>query len=171
MAVQLDDFFAQLMGIVAPFSIGQVEQSEDGSVQIRIEVDPDYRPSRFHTIHKYQDKSWRHLNVMQHEGYLHCRVPYFKDKRTAKTRLLDLPWARPGSGFTLLLEQVLLGQLRQTACRTTVAHMHGLYPQRITTLYDPYTLNAFEFWEAELAKKVGVDETSSKKGHEYITLF
>ena len=40
MAVQLDDFFAQLMGIVAPFSIGQVAQSEDGSVQIRIEVDP-----------------------------------------------------------------------------------------------------------------------------------
>ena len=51
--------------------------------------------------------TWRHLNFFQHEAYLHARVPRVRcDKCGIKT--VNVPWARPGSGFTLLFEALVM---------------------------------------------------------------
>ncbi|WP_423233659.1 helix-turn-helix domain-containing protein [Aminirod propionatiphilus] len=48
-------------------------------------------------------KSWRHMNLFQYKAYLHARLPRVACPshgiHTAK-----VPWAREGSGFTLLFE-------------------------------------------------------------------
>jgi transposase len=50
---------------------------------------------------------WRHLNFFQHEAYLHARVPRVHCK-SCGIRRVNLPWARPGSGFTLLFEALVM---------------------------------------------------------------
>jgi len=168
---QLSNFFETLMGIISPFSISIVEQTENGIVHIYVSVDKDFRPNRFSTVHSYKEKTWRHLDIMQYECYVHCNVPMFQHKETRKCELLSIPWARKNSGFTLLFEHRILHELHLTACKKTVAEIWRLYPQRVETLYDQYTKDEFEFREAQIASCVAMDETSTRKGHEYITLF
>lgn len=57
--------------------------------------------------HDFQDKSWRHLNFFQHHCYIHASVPQVKCPEHG-VKLVAVPWARKGSAFTLLFEQVAL---------------------------------------------------------------
>ncbi|MEG7691859.1 helix-turn-helix domain-containing protein, partial [Listeria monocytogenes] len=50
---------------------------------------------------------WRHLNFFQHECYLHARVPRVRCDACG-VHQVAVPWARPGSGFTLLFEAMVL---------------------------------------------------------------
>ena len=108
--------FTQLLNIHTPYSVELVEykteQSSDSiekSVHIYISVDtsPVYRPTES-TLQDYEERTWRHLNLFQYPCYLHCRVPKYKDKETGKTKTLEVPWAKSGSGFTLLFEEFAL---------------------------------------------------------------
>jgi transposase len=51
-------------------------------------------------------KTWRHLNFFQHEAYIHAKVPRC-DCPQCGPRVVPVPWARPDSGFTLLLKCIL----------------------------------------------------------------
>lgn len=60
--------------------------------------------------HDFQEKTWRHLNFFQHHCYIHASVPRVKCPEHG-VKLVDVPWARKGSAFTLLFgEGVGLGE-------------------------------------------------------------
>lgn len=172
---QLHSIFIESLGISPPFKVGEVIQDrlegKTTSITFTIEIDPTYRPSKFHSKHSSYEKCWQHLSLFQYPCYIKVNLPVFLDKRTGKTAVIDVPWARKNSGFTLLFEQEVLNLLRLTNCQKTTADFFNIYPQRVRTIYDHYTLDRYEQLEAEIATKVGVDETSTKKGHSYISLF
>jgi hypothetical protein len=49
------------------------------------------------------ERRWQYLNFFEHKCFIHARVPRVKDK-SGKVQLQQVPWARKGSGFTLLFE-------------------------------------------------------------------
>ncbi len=49
------------------------------------------------------EKTWRHLNFFQYKTYIHARQPRVKCPGHG-VKTVSVPWARPGSGFTLLFE-------------------------------------------------------------------
>ena len=53
--------------------------------------------------HDFQEMRWRHLAFFQHHGYLTAKVPRVNCSEHGFGRV-RVPWARPGSGFTLLFE-------------------------------------------------------------------
>jgi transposase len=53
------------------------------------------------------NKVWRHLNFFQHVTYLHVRTPRVECPDCG-IRQVSLPWAREGSGFTLLFEAFIM---------------------------------------------------------------
>jgi len=167
--------FADLLDLRAPFELSSLEKEQEAgqttSITLVIDIDPDYRPSKYHTLHSYYEKTWQHMRVFQYPCYIKARLPVFKDKRTGKTEVIEVPWARKGSGFTLLFEQDVLKLLRLCNNKSAVARFFNIYPQRVQTIYDAYTKDRFEQREPKLAQKVGVDETSTKKGHTYISIF
>jgi transposase len=167
--------FTELLNIESPFSLGAIEKEmvakKIASITFTIEIDKAYRPSPFHNIHSYYEKSWQHLSLFQYPCFIKARLPVFIDKRNSKTEVIEVPWARKGSGFTQLFEHQVLELLRLCNCKTTTAQFFNIYPQRVQTIYDAYTKDLYEQREAEVASKVGVDETSTKKGHDYISLF
>jgi transposase len=95
----------------------------------------------------------------------------YLDKRNGTTGLLDVPWARKNSGFTLLFEMKSLELLKLTGCKSAVARYFDIYPQRVETIYNCYTRHAYQQREPLVAHKVGLDETSTRKGHDYISVF
>ncbi len=59
------------------------------------------------TYHDTEPKSWRHLNYFQHETYIYARVPRILCNKCG-ARVVDVPWARAGSGFTLSFEAYIM---------------------------------------------------------------
>ncbi len=59
-----------------------------------------------------EERTWRHLNFFQHETYLHARVPRAECPQCG-VKTVAVPWARPGSGFTLLFEALVMTLVRQ----------------------------------------------------------
>ena len=115
------------------------------------------------------DREWQHLNFFEHKCFLHARVPRVKDK-AGKVQIQEVPWARKGSGFTLLFEAFSMLLIESEMPVSKAAKLVGVYPQRIW--------NIFHYWISKMHSEdkvenlicLGFDETSSKKGHKYVTL-
>lgn len=124
-----------------------------------------FEASAYDTI----DREWQHLNFFEHKCYLHARVPRVKIK-SGKIQVQEVPWARKGSGFTLLFEAFSMLLIESEMPVSKAAKLVGVYPQRIW--------NIFHYWISKMHSEdtiedltcLGFDETSSKKGHKYVTL-
>ena len=172
--------FTQLLNIELPFSVSSVvykdeefESSNQKAVHIYISVDTnmEYRPSE-HTINGYEDRTWRHLNLFQYPCYLHCQVPKYQDKISKKVKTLEVPWAKSGSGFTLLFEEFAIELVKIYGCVAEVARQLNIYPQRLWRIVKEHGKKLLQ-QEVDMSKvrRIGYDETSRKKGHDYITCF
>jgi transposase len=58
------------------------------------------------------DKRWRHLDFFEHRAFLAARVPRVACGQHG-IHLVEVPWSRPGSGFTLRMEVAMLTFAKQ----------------------------------------------------------
>jgi transposase len=58
-------------------------------------------------VHDTEDKTWRHLDFFQYQAYLHAPLPRARCPQHG-VRQVRMSCARPGSGFTLLFEALLI---------------------------------------------------------------
>lgn len=114
-------------------------------------------------------KQWRHLNFFEHECYLHARVPRLDINETTK-RLIDPPWSGLSNGFTMLFEALVL-QLASHMPVHTVSRIIHESDYKIWATLERYVTLALANNDYSDLKAVGMDETSKRKGHDYITLF
>ncbi len=114
-------------------------------------------------------KTWRHLNFFQYEAYLHARVPRV-DCEKCGVRLVGVPWARPDSGFTLLFEALVMIMAREMPVKA-LSRIVKEHDTRLWRILNHYVEEARRESDFSTVKEVGVDETSSKRGHNYVTLF
>jgi hypothetical protein len=75
------------------------------------------------------------LSFFEHTCYLHCAVPRITTT-DGKVRTVDVPWARPGSGFTLLFEALALALIEREMPVNRVAEILKVNPQRIWTIFN-----------------------------------
>ena len=120
------------------------------------------------STYRTNDRVWKHLGFFEHETYLHAKQPQLKCPHCEKTRYVEVPWARPGSGFTLLFEALTM-ELAPVIPLTVVAGLLGTYSSRLMRIITFYVNQARTVVDMSQVKNIGVDETSRKKGHEYIT--
>ncbi len=52
-------------------------------------------------VHDTVERVWQHLNIFEHNCFLHCAVPRIKTAG-GQVVAVDVPWSRPDSGFTLI---------------------------------------------------------------------
>ena len=121
------------------------------------------------SVYDTVQKKWQHLDFFQHTCYLHARVPRIKTS-TGQIRLVQVPWSRPNSGFTLLFEAFALILIKKEMPVNKAASILKVYAPRIWTIFNHWVSRAREKDAPLDIIKVGIDETSSKKGHKYVTL-
>lgn len=120
-------------------------------------------------VHDTEEKTWRHLDFFEHQAYLTARVPRVECPEH-KVRLVAVPWARPRSGFTLLFEALIMAMVREMPV-ATLAGLVGESDMRIWRVVHHYVDRAVEAQDLEGVERVGIDETSSRRGHEYVSVF
>jgi transposase len=120
-------------------------------------------------VHDTVKKKWRHLNFWQHETTLIARVPRTLCDEDG-VLLTEVPWARSGSGFTLMMEAMILLLCQQMPV-SAAARQLGETDNRLWRVLDHYVTAAHAAKDWSGVRRVMIDETSTKKGHNYATNF
>lgn len=119
--------------------------------------------------HDFADKTWRHLNFFQHHCYLHARVPRTKCPEHGVKRI-EVPWARPGSDFTLLFEQAAMSLVKEMPV-LAVSRQLEISDKRLWRIVQHYVGRMLGELNLCNVATVGVDETASRRGQRYVTVF
>lgn len=120
-------------------------------------------------VHDTENKSWRHLNFFQFATHLHARVPRVR-KPDGKVVLVEVPWARPGSGFTLQLEALVMA-LAEHMPVSEIAEVFGVHDTKLWRAIKHYVERSHQAADWSKVRRVHVDETSIRRGHTYVTNF
>jgi transposase len=83
---------------------------------------------------------------------------------------VSVPWARPGSGFTLLFEALVL-HFAAAMPMAKVAAMTREHDTRIWRVVEHHVLAARDQVDCSGVRRVGMDETSARKGQDYVSIF
>ncbi len=177
--MQLERLFTEALGIKAPWKIVSLQFDSDKK---RLDIKVDFeRGSAF----EYEDsstkkkgsygaydtveKTWRHLSFFEHECYIHARIPSVKPT-SGGIKLISPPWSGLGHGFTLLFEALIL-QLCKNMPVNQAGKILGISDHRLWHVLECYVYECLTRADHSNVDTVGMDETSLKRGHNYITLF
>jgi transposase len=120
-------------------------------------------------VHDTLGKTWRHLDFFQHKAFLHARLPRVRCPQHG-VRQVSVPWARPGSGFTLLFEALVLS-FAAAMPMAKVAAMTREHDTRIWRVVEHHVHAARDQLDYSGVRRVGMDETSARKGQDYVSIF
>jgi transposase len=173
----MQEIFSKALGIEKPWFVTEV--NFDASAK-RLDIKIDFiRGSQFSfekegVIGQYKaydtiEKQWRHLNFFEHECYLKARVPRIKTPDN-EIHLVLPAWSGLQNGFTLLFEALIL-QLSKGMPVHQVCQLVKISDHKVWSILDKYTGRARDLNDYSQVTKVGMDETSLAKGHDYVSLF
>jgi transposase len=120
-------------------------------------------------VHDRLRRSWRHLDFFQFEAWLHADVPRVACAACGKTTQLSVPWARPGSGFTAAFEALALALCRELPVRQAAALLR-CSDKQLWLRIEFYVEQARALEELSGVEIIGIDETSLRRGQDYITV-
>jgi transposase len=164
------------LGLVPPWA---VTGTEFDAAARRLDIHIDFAAgSRFACptcgtancpAHDTEQMTWRHLNFFQHQAYLHARVPRVRCAKCG-VKKVSVPWAREGGGFTLLFEALVMALVSAMPVNA-VARLVGEHDTRLWRVIHHYVERARAGTDLSAVTRVAIDETSARRGHNYITLF
>ena len=170
-----NDLFQLALGITSPWFVAS---SAFDAGKKRLDIKLDFKAgSRFDCpeckaagcpVHDTVEKTWRHLDFFQHQAFLTARTPRITCD-TCGVRLVAVPWARPGSGFTLLFEGFAMALAMHLPIAVT-ARFLDITDQRLWRVVFHYVEAAVARMDLSAVTRVCIDETAAKRGQDYITL-
>jgi transposase len=119
--------------------------------------------------HDFREKTWRHLNFFQHHCYITAHVPRTNCPEHG-VKSINVPWARKGSHFTLLFEQAAMTLVREMPV-LAAARIMEISDKSLWRIVFHYVNGAISKMDLSNISGIAVDETSSGKRHQYVTIF
>ena len=166
--------FTMALGLQAPWQVKDLQFNKE---EQRLDILLDFtRGASFPCpicdkpckTHDTEERTWRHMDFFQHSAYLTARVPRCEcDQHGVKQ--VNVPWARPGSGFTLMFEALAM-MLFPTMPMNAVARLLREHDTRLWRIAHHYTDDSRAKVDMSKVKEIGLDETAAKRGQDYITL-
>ncbi len=169
--------FTMALGLQAPWSVTDVRF--DAKLK-EIHFDVRFKAgSRFacpscgavdQPVHDTRPRTWEHLRFFEHKAFIHAAVPRVACGQCGKTGQVPVPWARSGSGFSQLFDAFVIALAREMPVKT-IADLLDIGDDRIWRVLEHYVPAARAQEDFSDVTAVGIDETASRRGHNYITLF
>jgi transposase len=122
-------------------------------------------------VHDSTYRVWRHLDIINYRCYLNIKIPRIRcDKH--KVLVIDkIPWGRTTIHFTHLFEQEVM-KLCAEMSMSAVAKYLGEIDTTMWSIFN-YQIEKAKATQLDLSKlkKICVDETATRRGHNYVTIF
>ena len=115
-----------------------------------------------------QERVWRHLDSCQFMTYLHGRPPRVECPEHG-VRQTRLPWADERARFTLLFERLAIDVLRETDVLGATGILRISWDEA-WHIMESAVERGLLAKETRICSRIGVDEKSVGKGHQYVTL-
>lgn len=170
----LTKLFEQSIGIVEPWYIRSIE-TQGAEVHVYVDIRegnllpcPECGKMCIRAGYEKNERVWRHGDCLFYPCYVHCRRPRVKCE-DHKTKVVEAPWARKNSRFTLLFEGYAM---------LILADMPILKASKILRCNEKSLTKILRHWvkKAVDEDKLGdvsslaIDETSFKRGQSYVTV-
>jgi transposase len=166
------DLYAQILGITSPWHVSDVRLDVPAG---RVEVIVEHRgqaccPQCGKSCPGYDSRlrRWRHLDTCQLQTVLVAEVPRVECPEHGVVQA-STPWSEPGSRFTALFERVVIDWLRE-ASFSAVARRLGLTWDEVDGIMARAVERGLSRRGETSARRIGLDETSFRKRHEYVTV-
>src|SRR5690606_14043163 len=166
--------FAQILGVSSPWQVESVKLSmEEGEVTVHVRHDPTVpligpQCAAQAPGYDFRLRRWRHLDTCQYRTILSVKVARCNCDRHG-VHQVSVPWAEPGSRFTALFEALVIDWLRDASI-SAVARNLGLSWDQLDGIMQRAVGRGLSRREKQYPQRLGVDETSFRKRHEYITV-
>lgn len=180
-----DEVLLYILGIGKPWKISRFEAGlyqvagdfRDLPLrgEIRITLDPGRGPFECPScgtlckVHEYESRCYSHPRMMQMATALVARVPKLRCERCGGYPQMPVPWARPNVSYSRMMEREVF-TLLQCMPVSEAAELCGLRDGVIWDMVRYRVRQALERMDLSGVTTIYVDETSSKKGHNYITV-
>jgi transposase len=171
--MDIEHLFTQALGIEHPWQINGLNFDSENK---RLDIQVDFKKGSTFKVgdkeYKAYDtvvKTWRHLNFFEHECYLNVKTPRVKIEN-GKVKLISPSWSGLSRGFTLLFEALILQMCRNMPINQA-AKILKVGDKKLWQMLDKYVEEGLSMANHSQVNVLGIDETSLKRGHNYISLF
>ena len=167
------ELYQKILGIEVPWEVVNVELDLAGrEVRVHLkntEPTPPCpvcgKPSRRYDL---RSRRWRHLDTCQYPTILVAEVPRVECSEHG-VHQVTVVWSEAGSRFTALFEALVIDWLKE-ASLTAVAELLNLSWQAVSGIQQRAVARGLARRAQRLPRRLGVDETSYQKRHEYVTV-
>ena len=113
-------------------------------------------------------RRWGHLDTCEYRTILVAQMPRVLCERH-KVKQVGAPWAENRSRYTMRFEALVIDWLREASI-AAVAHQMELIWDEVDGIMQHAVQRGLERREVQAPERIGVDETSFQKRHEYVTV-
>jgi transposase len=166
------DLYSKILGITAPWHVSDVVlDMAAGTVEVFVEHRGQACcPTCGKPCAGYDNRRrrWRHLDTCQFQTFLTAEVPRVECDEHGVVQA-GVPWSEPGSRFTALFEAVVIDWLKE-ASLAAVARRLNLTWDEVDGIMARAVERGLARRGAAEPSRIGLDETSFQKRHEYVTV-
>ncbi|MCL6579725.1 MAG: ISL3 family transposase [Candidatus Bathyarchaeota archaeon] len=173
--MEVKELYRQILGIEKPWRVSQVELDIRAErIDVKVVHDEEVRwpcPECGQLLSVYDhapERVWRHLDTCQFKTYLHARIPRVKCP-VHGVRQVKVSWAEAHSRFTVLFERLAIAVLREANIEGAARLLRVSWDEA-WNLMERAVRRGQKRKSRRVVKKMGVDEKSLGKGHNYLTL-
>ncbi|EFA4493747.1 ISL3 family transposase [Escherichia coli] len=167
--------YAHILNLTAPWQVKSLSLDENaGSVTVTVGIAENARLAcptcgKSCSVHDHRHRKWRHLDTCQFTTIVEADVPRFMCPEHC-CQTLPVPWAGPGSRYTLLFESFVLSWLKISTV-DAVRKQLKLSWNAVDGIMTRAVKRALVWIKKPLsARHMNVNEVAFKKGHRYITV-
>ena len=168
-----EELFTAALGLGKQWRVAECRfEGEPKRLELRIEHVPGEHFECPHCkalcgVHDTIERRWRHLNFFQYRCELVAKVPRTWC-RTDGVHQVQVPWAREGSGFSLMMEALMM-VLSAEMPVDAMADLIDEHDTRLWRVLIHYVEQAHAKSDWSAVGRIAVDETSARRGHRYVT--
>lgn len=168
--------YEQMLGLKAPWTVSSIDMdTENLRLSILISVPRGVKlpcpvcGSLCNKADHRERRTWRHLDTMQFETIISCKVPRINcPEHGIKT--VNVPWADNYSRFTFLFERFAIDVLESAKNITSAKRLLKLSWRQIHRVQQRAVERGMARRKKEKIVHIGIDEKNFLKGHSYASI-
>ena len=174
MSESLEEFYRNLLGVNEPWEVTSIKRDSNSKEVIAVikirEKSELYCPICNRKVKKYDHRTrrWRHLDSCNHKTLIEGTIPRINCPEHG-VRQISVPWAEENSRFTLEFESAVLLWLKDDPI-STVAENFSISWDEVDGIMGRAVKRGLARRKKTAPKNIGIDETSFRKRHEYVTV-
>lgn len=173
-----NELYEAILGVVAPWHIAEVIPHEepigdkhDGYIEIVLDIDVPLHCPLCGCVcprHDSRTRRWRHLDSCEFQTILVADIPRVQCPEHG-VKQVAIPWSDGRAPYTAKFESYIIDLLLETTI-SAASRLAGLGWDAIAGIQERAVMRGLGRRELDAPVNIGVDETSFKKRHDYVTI-